>query len=111
MPEVVRRRQWPQVSRPVRNALLWALAMIALSVIGAVGYMVIEGWSFFDSLYMTVNTLATVGFREIAPMNRVGEAEATGIGTAIMVMPGRDHPSSMPYPQACASRTCSTHCS
>ncbi len=74
MPEVVRRRQWPQVSRPVRNALLWGLAMVALSVIGAAGYMVIEGWSFFDSLYMTVNTLATVGFREIAPMNRAGEA-------------------------------------
>lgn len=33
--------------------------------IGTTGYMLIEGWSFIDSLYMTVITISTVGFREI----------------------------------------------
>ena len=32
---------------------------------GSFGYMIVEGWNFFDSLYMTVITIATVGFSEI----------------------------------------------
>jgi voltage-gated potassium channel len=32
---------------------------------GTAGYMAIEGWSAFDSLYMTVITVTTVGFLEV----------------------------------------------
>lgn len=39
---------------------------------GVLGYRVIEGWSFFDSLYMTVITLATVGYGEIHPLSQAG---------------------------------------
>lgn len=40
--------------------------------LGTVGYALIEGWSWFDSLYMTVITMATVGFGEIHPMSTAG---------------------------------------
>jgi hypothetical protein len=47
--------------RRVRGAL-FALATITVS--GVLGYMVFEGWSLTDALYMTVITLTTVGYRE-----------------------------------------------
>jgi len=53
--------------------LLLAFALL-LSVVsfGTVGYMVIEGWSFIDALYMTVITLASVGFREVHELSERG---------------------------------------
>lgn len=39
---------------------------------GAVGYMVIEGWSFTDALYMTVITLSTVGYGEVQRLSSTG---------------------------------------
>jgi len=39
---------------------------------GTVGYMVIEGWSFLDALFMTVTTMATVGYREVQPLSQSG---------------------------------------
>ncbi len=52
-----------------------ALAFIVIIVFtGTVGYSLIEGWSVFDSLYMTIITLATVGFAEIRPLSEGGRA-------------------------------------
>ena len=42
--------------------------MIAVLSFGTVGYLIIEGWSFLDSLYMAAITLTTVGFGEIHPL-------------------------------------------
>ena len=39
---------------------------------GTTGYMLIEKWSFLDSLYMTVITITTVGYREMGPMSPAG---------------------------------------
>jgi voltage-gated potassium channel len=50
-----------------------AILMLAMPVIGTVGYMVIEGWSFLDSLYMSVITFTTVGYREVQPLDRAGQ--------------------------------------
>ena len=36
------------------------------------GYVAIEGWTPFEALYMTVTTLATVGFGEIHPLSPQG---------------------------------------
>jgi voltage-gated potassium channel len=36
------------------------------------GYVLIEGWSGFDALYMTVITLTTVGFLEVHPLSHAG---------------------------------------
>ncbi len=40
--------------------------------IGTIGYVLIAGWSVFDSLYMTVITTATVGFLEVHELSTAG---------------------------------------
>ena len=49
--------------------------IVSVSIaIGTLGYMVIERWSFSDALYMTISTLATVGFGEVQPLDDAGRA-------------------------------------
>lgn len=45
---------------------------MGLLALGALGYMVIEGWPFLDALYMTVITLATVGYGEVHEISTYG---------------------------------------
>ncbi len=40
---------------------------------GTIGYMMIEGWSFVDSFYMTIITISTVGFGEVAELTVYGK--------------------------------------
>ncbi|TNE53512.1 MAG: potassium channel protein [Bacteroidetes bacterium] len=55
------------------NRILYFLSLIAIGLsIGTLGYMIIEGWSFLDSLYMSVITTSTVGFMEVNPMSDNG---------------------------------------
>ncbi|WP_300160595.1 TrkA family potassium uptake protein [Solidesulfovibrio sp.] len=61
-----------------------ALAMVFC--LGVLGYMQVEGWSFFDSLYQVVITLSTVGFQEVYPLTRDGRILTmllivSGVGT------------------------------
>ncbi len=42
-------------------------------VLGVVGYMVIEGWSLGDALYMTVISVTMVGYQEVHPLSRAGQ--------------------------------------
>lgn len=46
--------------------------LLACLVSGTVGYHLIEGWAPFDALYMTVITLATVGYGEVHPLSTGG---------------------------------------
>ncbi|MBW1796360.1 MAG: potassium channel protein [Deltaproteobacteria bacterium] len=39
---------------------------------GTIGYMVIEGWSFTDAVYMTIITLSTVGYGEVQRLSPTG---------------------------------------
>lgn len=55
---------------------------------GTAGYMLIEGWSFIDSLYMTIITISTVGFEEVHTLDTAGRAFNIFIiigGTAVML--------------------------
>jgi voltage-gated potassium channel len=58
---------------PLQKRLLWLLTALAGIVIGGtVGYMIIEGWSFLDAIYMTVTTITTVGYDEVNPLSTAG---------------------------------------
>jgi voltage-gated potassium channel len=57
-------------SRLLSSALLLAGVVVA----GTVGYRFIEGAPWWDAFYMTVITLTTVGYREVFPLSRAGEA-------------------------------------
>ena len=50
------------------------LGLLVLTVTyGTVGYRVLEGWSWLDSVYMTMITLTTVGYREVQPLDGGGQ--------------------------------------
>lgn len=54
----------------VLQRFLWAVyIMLLLVVVGTLGYILIEKWSFLDALYMTVITIAAVGFREVGVLH------------------------------------------
>lgn len=55
-----------------RKLIVILVGLPLVLVAGAVGYSAIEGWPFLDALYMTVITLASVGFMEVHPLSSVG---------------------------------------
>lgn len=62
-----------------RQLTFAVLLMILILALGTVGYMVIEGWTFLDSLYMMVITLSTVGFTEVHPVSEYGRLLTMGV--------------------------------
>lgn len=52
-----------------RTLLTNAGILVGLTMIGTLGYHLIEKWSWFDSLYMTIITLATIGYGETNPLD------------------------------------------
>jgi voltage-gated potassium channel len=57
---------------PPKNFLIGAVLLALLITAGTVGFEVIEGWGVMDALYMTVITIATVGYQEIHPLGETG---------------------------------------
>jgi len=57
-----------------RQLLLLFTVPAGLVLLGALGYVLIEGWAFFDALYMSVITLTTVGYLEVHPMSQAGRS-------------------------------------
>jgi len=56
----------------LKQSIISIALFIALLAIGSWGYMAIEGWDFFDALYMTVITIATVGYGEVHIVSPAG---------------------------------------
>ena len=55
------------------NRVYLALGMLLSIVgIGVVGFMLIERFSFTEAFFMTIITIATVGFREVHPLSPMG---------------------------------------
>jgi len=48
------------------------LAVLAILLIGTAGFVLIDHYPVFDAFYMTLTTVATVGYREILPLSEAG---------------------------------------
>jgi voltage-gated potassium channel len=46
--------------------------LVLLVAIGTAGFHFIEGWSWFDGLYMVITTFTTIGYTEVHPLSHVG---------------------------------------
>lgn len=66
-----------------------AVAVLCSVIVGGVlGYRFIEGWPFWDAVYMTITTITTVGYREVHPLSQAGQVFTValivaGVGTAL----------------------------
>jgi voltage-gated potassium channel len=64
--------RWVQLSRS--SSLFKAGVLLAgVVVFGTLAYAKVEGWTWFDSLYMTITTITTVGGGEPRPMDVAGK--------------------------------------
>lgn len=72
--------QKPASLKRLRTA---GLILVGVLIAGTTGYMLIEGWSFIDALYMTVITIATVGFGEVHKLTTGGR-----VFTVFLIMGG-----------------------
>jgi len=66
-------------------------ALVVLIVVGTVGFMILEGLTFFEALYFTFVTISTVGYGDIHPVTLAGRIFVViliviGIGTFLGVV-------------------------
>src|SRR3990170_8725580 len=74
-----------------RRVSLGLALLAAVIAFGTAGYMLIEGWSFLDALYMAVTTITTVGYREVRPLSEAGRIFTivlilSGVGSAFYIL-------------------------
>jgi voltage-gated potassium channel len=58
--------------KALRNLKIVLAALAALTVVGMAGFHFIEGWPWFDGLYMVVTTFTTIGYQEVHPLSHAG---------------------------------------
>jgi voltage-gated potassium channel len=72
--------------------ILFAVAAVAVAIgFGAVGFYLIEGWSILDSLYVSAQTVTTVGYGDLTPATRNGRVFSTifmlvGVGIVLYAL-------------------------
>ena len=57
---------------PWHRLALGGTAALVLWVVGIIGYITIEGFSFLDAAYQTITAVTTAGFGEINPLGDAG---------------------------------------
>lgn len=62
------------VGPAVRRLRVSVGLLLLIVALGVVGYWAIAGFSLFDALYQTILTVTTIGFQEVAPLDRDGRA-------------------------------------
>src|SRR5678815_882759 len=82
----------PRFLLPSRARIrLVLMAVLAAIVFGTIVFHLIEGWSILDSLYVTVQTVTTVGFGDLTPRTALGRFFATvfmilGVGIVLYAL-------------------------
>lgn len=82
----------PRFLLPSRARIrLGILAVLAAIMVGTIVFRALEGWSILDSLYVTAQTVTTVGFGDLAPHTVYGRAFATvfmmvGVGIVLYAL-------------------------
>ena len=67
-------------TRSPEERFAFAISGVALVLSGGVlGYALIENYSFLEALYMTIITVATVGFSEVKPLSPTGRLFTSGL--------------------------------
>jgi voltage-gated potassium channel len=61
------------IDKTVSQLKIAVLLLIAVIVFGVIGYLIIEKWSFFDAVYMTIISITTTGYKEVHPLSSVGK--------------------------------------
>ena len=75
--------------RQFRLVKIVALALLLLTIAGTAGFHYIEHWGWFDSFYMVVITLSTIGYDEVHPLSFAGRVFNVGLiiaGVALVLM-------------------------
>jgi len=75
------------------NLKLMAAALLALVIIGVLGFHFIEGWTYFDGFYMVLTTITSIGYGEIHPLSHAGRLFnsfiiITGVGLVLLLVGG-----------------------
>jgi len=66
--------------QPALRRVFWVLTLMSILLIfGTLGFHWVEGWTFFDSFYMTLMTLTTVGYGEVHPLSLSGRIVAVAL--------------------------------
>src|SRR5215813_8943145 len=61
----------------IKRLLFIGALLAAQLLMGTIGFVEVEGWSVFDSFYMTLITLTTVGYGEVHPLSDRGRLFAS----------------------------------
>jgi voltage-gated potassium channel len=86
---------WREARATIRsipaNVARAGVLLVLITVAGTAGYIIIEGWSFLDALYMTVIVLTTIGFHEVRPLDDSGRMftmllAVTGVGAILYAL-------------------------
>ena len=57
-----------------RRAVVVAMLLFGtVTLIGTLGYVVLEGWSVWDAFYMTMISVTTAGYKEVHDMGFFGQ--------------------------------------
>ena len=82
----------PRFLLPARARIrIVLMAVLASLLVGTVTFHLVEGWSILDSLYVTAQTVTTVGFGDLTPRTAPGRIFATffmvvGVGIVLYAL-------------------------
>jgi len=72
--------------RKFRTLMIISGALLLLTAAGTAGFHFIEHWSWFDSFYMVVITLSTIGYQEVHQLSYAGRVFNIGLIVAGVIM-------------------------